>query len=167
MNEKTNNPPTTPDTDDVESTESVDELLNANNDEKPISDKLPDDTPDLEPNSDSRNNSRVNLNRPILIHLSNGETVKAHMINISSDGLAFEYPAPAEAGATFVLLFQLVGKDGIVNIQAEGIARHSHVRSESFVTDIEFTKIAEEHVETIEAFVEYRLSAANQLTGYP
>ncbi len=125
-----------------------------------------DDTPDLKPKIENRNAARVNLNRPVLIRLSSGETVKAHLVNLSCQGLAFEYPASAETGAAFEILFQLAGKKGVLNIQAEGVTMHIHVKSESFVIGIEFTKIAEEHVDIIEAFVESRLTSAAQLTGF-
>jgi len=133
-----------------------------------------DDTPDLEPaaeshsekTAESRSNARVNLDRPLIIRLSSGDTVKARLVNLSCGGLAFEYPAPAESGATLTVLFQLAGETDVINIQAEGIARHSHVKSESFVTGIQFTKISEEHVDIIEEFVEHKLSTAAQLTGF-
>ncbi len=135
-------------------------------DEKPVDDVTNDDTPDLEPSSDNRTNARVNLDRPLIIRLSSGESIKARLVNLSCGGLAFEYPAAAESGATFGLLFQLSTKTDTINIQAEGVARHSHVKSESFVTGIQFTKISEEHIDIIEDFVEYKLSTAEQLTGF-
>jgi len=138
-------------------------------DEKPAEESTEDDavdTPDLAPAEDNRNNTRVNLHRPLILRQTNGETFKAHLVNLSCTGLAFEYPAPATEGATFNILFQLTGKDGLINIQVECVARHSHVRSTSFVIGVEFTKIAEEHVDLIEDFVEFRLTNAAQLTGF-
>ncbi len=126
----------------------------------------PEATPDLEHNPDNRNHARVNVDRPMLIHCSNGETVKARLVNLSVGGLAFEYPAPAENGATLVVLFQLTKKAEPVNIQAEGIAQHSHIKADLVVTGIQFTKISEEHIDIIEDFVEYKLSSAAQLTGF-
>ena len=125
----------------------------------------PADTPDLKPSAENRNNARVNLDRPIFIRLSCGETVKARLVNLSVGGLAFEYPAPAENGAALCVLFQLAKKAEVINIQAEGIAVHSHIKSESIVTGIQFTKISDEHASIIEDFVEYKLSNATQITG--
>jgi len=135
-------------------------------DDTPDLDPVSDDTPDLDPASDNRAEVRVNLDRPMLLRLSSGETVKVRMINLSPGGLAFEYPAPAEPGATFSLLFQLLNGSEVINIQAEGIAEHSHVKSTSFVTGIQFTKISAEDVNIIEEFVEYKLSSTTQLTGF-
>jgi len=154
-----------PETGQSESTESTNNEVEATaaKDDKPVT---TDSTPDLQPEPENRSTARVTLNRPMLIRLSSGETIKVRLINLSSSGLAFEYPASAELGATFKILFQLESKKGVVNIQAEAVATHSHVKSESFVIGVEFTKISEEHADIIETFVENRHTSAAQLTGF-
>ncbi len=154
-----------PETGQSESTDSSnnDAETRAAKDDKPAA---ADDTPDLQAGAANRNTARVTLDRPMLIRLSSGETIKVRLINLSCGGLAFEYPAPAELGATFKILFQLDSKKGIVNIQAEAVATNSHVRTESFVIGVEFTRISEEHAEIIETFVENRHTSAAQLTGF-
>ena len=140
--------------------------VNTEAEDKKLDSTTPTETPDLALETNNRSTARINLDRPILIRLSSGEIVKAHLINLSCGGLAFEYPAAAEPGVTLTILFQISSDTGTINIQAEGVAKHSHVKHESFITGIEFTKIAKEHVDIIENFVEYKVSNSSQLTGF-
>jgi len=124
------------------------------------------ETPDLSTSADDRTTARVNLDRPMLIRLSSGDTVKARLVNLSCGGLAFEYPTTAERGITLTIMFQISSEAGPINIQAEGTVKHTHVKQESYVTGMQFTKISEEDVDVIEEFVEFKTSNASQLTGF-
>lgn len=115
--------------------------------------------------SEQRKQARVNVDRPIVIKLSNGDSIKARMINLSIGGLAIRYPAAGETGAKLGLLFQITAQQETVTINTKGIVRHSHVHHEDFITGIEFIALSEEDAKHIANFINSKLGT-RQPSGF-
>lgn len=106
--------------------------------------------------SEHRVAPRTPMDRPIILHLSDGETVRAHLINLSVGGVGVVYPAPAPKGAKFGVSFQISTRDGPYNITAKGVVQHCHIRGTDYAIGIEFTEISEDLKKTIAQYVEYK-----------
>ena len=104
-----------------------------------------------------RNQFRANVDRAIVIKLSNGKSIQARLINLSTSGLAIRYPAAGEIGAELGLIFQLPEENNLVTICSKGIVRHSHVFHEDFITGIEFLNLNEADTQRIAKFLNARL----------
>ncbi len=84
------------------------------------------------------------------------------MINLSVDGLAFLYPAPAEMNATLGLKFQLPYNDEVVNVSLRGTVRHTHIRGETYVTGIQFAAVKDDDKSLISRFIDSKLHTIKQ-----
>ena len=115
--------------------------------------------------SEQRNQIRVNLDRAIVIKLSNGKSIRARLINLSMGGLAIRYPAAGEIGAELGLIFQIPEHEDTITIRTTGIVRHSHVHHEDFVTGIEFIQLSEEDTKHIANFIKTKLGS-RQPSGF-
>lgn len=115
--------------------------------------------------SEQRIQTRVKLDRDIVVKLSSGETIHARMINLSLNGLAICYPAPGEAGAELGLYFQLPDKDKSAIIHVKGIVRHSHIYHEDFITGIEFIQLKDEDSKIISNFLSSK-AGSKQPSGF-
>ena len=112
--------------------------------------------------TEQRKHDRIFLDRAISIKLSNGQIAKARLVNLSTGGLGIVYPVPAEIGSTLGLHFQLPNKDNEpVTIHCKGIARHTHVHNNEYLSGFEFSQISEEDRNIISQFVQRKRTATN------
>ena len=101
-----------------------------------------------------RKHTRVNLDRAILIQLSNGDVVQARLADLSVGGLGVLYPAPAEVGSVLALHFQIPDdQDQPVTIRCQGIVRHVRVRGTNFISGFEFNQISDADRRVIALFI--------------
>lgn len=104
-----------------------------------------------------RKQARINLDRAIIVKLTNGSSIQARLVNLSLGGLAIRYPAAGEPGAELGLIFQLPEENSLATISTKGVVRHYHVHHEDFITGIEFTALKEEDTQRIAKFLNTRL----------
>lgn len=104
-----------------------------------------------------RKQVRVNLDRAIIVKLTNGTSIQARLVNLSMGGLAIRYPAAGELGAELGLIFQLPQENSLATISTKGIVRHCHVHHEDFITGVEFSALSEEDTQRIAKFLSTRL----------
>jgi len=107
---------------------------------------------------------RVLVDRPVLLKLSSGWIVKARIRNLSTTGLALQYPAPAELGAVLGLRFQLPDKfSDPIDIICEGIVRNCHIYNTEFVTGLEFRHIGEYEKDILRQFISHKQTRQNTM----
>lgn len=108
--------------------------------------------------------TRIDIDRPILLQLSNGMTVKARINNISPGGLAILHPAPGELNAVLGLYFQLPDKHNEpVTIQCKGIVRNSYISNSQYITGLEFRNISDYDMQIVENFVNMKMACNNNM----
>lgn len=108
--------------------------------------------------------TRISIDRPILLQLSSGITVKARIRNISAGGISVLYPAPAEMNAVLKLHFQLPDRHNEPNtIHCQGIVRDCHISQLQFTTCLEFSGLDEQDKSVVEDFIHMKLANCNTM----
>lgn len=100
-----------------------------------------------------RINPRVSTNLPITIQLSNGETVKAKLVNISISGLGISYKASADVGTVLGLRFTLPINTRPVEFNLQGTVIHTHLKDNHYYIGFEFMHLSHEVIEQLDTFI--------------
>ncbi|MFA7388316.1 MAG: PilZ domain-containing protein [Thiohalobacteraceae bacterium] len=79
--------------------------------------------------ADQRRYPRVPVTRSVRIEIGSGAVVQARMVNISQEGVALRYEAPAEVGARLELNFSLIVRGRMVEYCVACVARYKHLSS--------------------------------------
>ena len=80
------------------------------------------------------------------------------MVNISQDGLALLYDAPAEVGARLELNFSLVVRGRVVEFRVACVARYNHLSSHGYVIGLQFVELEQPAGEDLREFIAHKRS---------
>ena len=105
---------------------------------------------------DKRTSSRVPTNIEIVFRES-GSFIKSYMINVSRGGVFIKTGHPLPLESELSLKIQLPGDTEKIAIQGKVVWTNSHSKAFPVGMGIQFTDIAPEHKEKIDAFVEAHL----------
>lgn len=84
---------------------------------------------------------RVTINRPVRIHTSSGSVVQARAVNISEEGIAVFFYAPAEIGATLELSFSLAIRSRTIEVRERCVARFNYLSNEGYIIGFQFVEL--------------------------
>lgn len=113
-------------------------------------------------NVDLRHYPRVSVTRPVRIRTSSGAVVQARMVNISQGGVAVQYEAPAELGATLELSFTLTVRGREVDFHERCIAQYNYLSSGGYIIGFQFAALDAGIRETLREFVAIKRSLQDQ-----
>lgn len=108
--------------------------------------------------SEQRRHPRVAVTRPVRIRTSSGAVAQARMVNISQDGIALLYDAPAELGAKLELSFSLIVRGRQVDYRVACVARYNHLSSRGYVIGLQFLTMDSEAGESLREFIAHKRS---------
>lgn len=108
--------------------------------------------------ADQRQFPRVAVTRPVRIKTSSGAVVQARMVNISQDGMALFYDAPAEVGAQLELSFSLVVRGRVVEYRVACVARYNHLSGRGYVIGLQFADLDRAAGERLREFIAHKRS---------
>ena len=108
--------------------------------------------------SDQRRCPRVPVSRSVRIKTSAGTVARARMVNISQDGVALLYDAPAEIGAKLELSFSLVVRGRQVEYRIACVARYNHLSSRGYVIGLQFVALDPETDANLREFIAHKRS---------
>ncbi len=108
--------------------------------------------------------TRIDIDRPILLQLGSGMTIKARISNISPGGIAILHPAPGELNAVLGLHFQLPDKhNDPATIHCKGIVRNSYISKSQYITGFEFRNISDYDRQIVEGFINMKMARCNNM----
>ena len=102
---------------------------------------------------EKRRHTRVSVNRPIAITLTDGSTITARIINLSVGGVGIIYAAPAESGSVLEVSFNLPYNGKVYPLKLKATVVHSHLTNDEYYTGFEFVNIDEESRQLLEGYV--------------
>jgi hypothetical protein len=105
-------------------------------------------------NLESKGQRRLPVDRPVFIRLSDGRSVTARIISISTAGIGIVFRAPGEIGATLDLRFLLAVNLRLHEISAKARIVHSHLKNNDFYSMFEFIDIDNDDLFLVEKFIE-------------
>ncbi len=103
----------------------------------------------------NRKHSRVNVDLPVKILLSGGDSVNAHFSDLSEAGAGIVYPVAADPGVVLSLQFQLTGKDNRHNITVKGLVMHNFLHHDEYIIGVQFIDITLEQSSLLISYLGY------------
>ncbi|MFV2061721.1 MAG: PilZ domain-containing protein [Gammaproteobacteria bacterium] len=108
--------------------------------------------------NENRQHIRVNIERNLFIMLSDGEKVKAKMVNISKGGIGITYPIATDMGTKLKILFTIPTDNDAIPIRANVTVCHVHFSGNEFHIGLEFDDMEMTDKIVISSFIQKKLT---------
>ena len=106
-----------------------------------------------------RQHVRTRLSRPVTVYMSDATSVTAEIADLSQNGIAIVYSAPASLGTLLTLEFRLTVREEDDTLKLQGIVRNIRLAQDKYRIGLEFVEPPEDHLETINTFIQDRIRA--------
>lgn len=105
---------------------------------------------------EQRKHARFNINRPAVLVLPDGRTLRSSAINISRHGLGVLSSQNVAVGTELRVRLMLNGHDISKEIELSGVVRQSHFKGDAIALGLEFKELSDAARAVVDDFINRR-----------